>query len=992
MSDSTHSNAPGNTDAYKDTVFLPKTDFPMRGELPKKEPEIVKRWQQADLYKKLRDGSAGRPKYVLHDGPPYANGDIHMGHALNKILKDVINRSWQSMGYDAPYVPGWDCHGLPIEWKIEEKYRAEGKNKDDVSPLDFRAECRAFAQKWVDTQSAQFQRLGVIGDWKTPYLTMTKPAEAQIVREIHKFLMNGLLYKGVKPVMWSVVEKTALAEAEVEYKEHKSITVWAKFPVIQSNLFTQGEKAYVVIWTTTPWTLPSNRAIAYGSNINYEAYKITAVEDESRAKVGETLILAKSLAAAVKEQAKIKAWDVVYEIPGGALADMVCAHPLRDPDKIIHQNYSSHDDFYGFPVPLLSGDFVTEDTGTGFVHIAPSHGEDDYWLYMKHFGAKDIPDNVTDDGKFRDHVPLFAGKEVLTQKGEMGDGNFAVLKALDEAGGLLAKGSVRHEYPHSWRSKAPLIFRTTPQWFIAMDSREKDVAVTGNGGNDLPSLRNVALEAIKETKWYPAKGETRITAMIENRPDWCISRQRAWGVPIAVFVDKKTDQPLRDETVLTRIADAFETEGSDAWWKHDAQYFLGEKYKAEDYTQIFDIVDVWFESGSTHAFVLGDTKTWPAFKGVEKADLYLEGSDQHRGWFHSSLLESCGTNSHAPFKAVLTHGFVLDEKGYKMSKSVGNVVDPLEMMEQHGADIIRLWTMLSDYSEDIRIGKDTLKFTADLYRRLRNTFRYLLGALDGLTADELIPASEYKNMPELERLVLHWLSTLDSDIRGYVTNYEFGKMANRLHNFCTNELSAFYFDIRKDSLYCDHPDDIRRRACRTVMKEIFNCLITWLSPMLCFTAEEAWQHRPQGVFGNVDSVHLLTFPEIPNEWRNGDLARRWQMMIYVRNEILPFLESQRKRKEIGSSLESHVTVKLSKDTSDLFQNTSLTEICIISSVTIEIEGITDSMVGVVTSTAQGCKCERCWKILPEVGQDKEHKGLCTRCADAVRKYAKKMAA
>jgi|JI10StandDraft_1071094.scaffolds.fasta_scaffold06638_7 isoleucyl-tRNA synthetase len=1003
MSDSTHSNAPGNTDAYKDTVFLPKTDFPMRGELPKKEPEIVKRWQQADLYKKLRDGSAGRPKYVLHDGPPYANGDIHMGHALNKILKDVINRSWQSMGYDAPYVPGWDCHGLPIEWKIEEKYRAEGKNKDDVSPLDFRAECRAFAQKWVDTQGQQFQRLGVIGDWKTPYLTMTKPAEAQIVREIHKFLMNGLLYKGVKPVMWSVVEKTALAEAEVEYKEHKSITVWAKFPVVKCPNDPSLEGASVVIWTTTPWTLPSNRAIAYGEKINYAIYTVTAVEEGSKAKVGERIIVSAALAEGFSESvmnsSKIKSWTEENEFKGSELAGTICHHPLRGQG-------------YDYDIPVLAGDFVTEDTGTGFVHIAPSHGEDDYWLYMKHFGAKDIPDNVTDDGKFRDHVPLFAGKEVLTQKGEMGDGNFAVLKALDEAGGLLAKGSVRHEYPHSWRSKAPLIFRTTPQWFIAMDSREKDVAVTGNGGNDLPSLRTVALEAIKETKWYPAKGETRITAMIENRPDWCISRQRAWGVPIAVFVDKKTDQPLRDEAVLTRIADAFEAEGSDAWWKHDAQYFLGSKYKAEDYTQIFDIVDVWFESGSTHAFVLGDTDTWPAFKGVEKADLYLEGSDQHRGWFHSSLLESCGTNSHAPFKAVLTHGFVLDEKGYKMSKSVGNVVDPLEMMEQHGADIIRLWTMLSDYSEDIRIGKETLKVTADLYRRLRNTFRYLLGALDGLTADELIPASEYKNMPELERLVLHWLAELDEEIRGYVTNYEFGKMAHRLHNFCANELSAFYFDIRKDSLYCDHPSDMRRRACRTVMKEIFNCLVTWLSPMLCFTAEEAWQHRPQGVFDNADSVHQLTFPVIPATWKNDTLSRKWDTVRSVRSAVMLAIEPHRANKTIGSSLEASPSVIIySKDILSDISGMDLAEICIVSDTKIVNETSNDlastiknessldghsedgfSGLKVTFSKSEGCKCERCWKILPEVGQDKEHKGLCARCAEAVRKYAKKLAA
>ncbi len=970
MTDSANSNA----DAYKDSVFLPKTDFPMRGELPKKEPETVKSWQQADLYNQLRKTAKGRTKYVLHDGPPYANGDIHMGHALNKILKDVINRSWQAMGYDAPYVPGWDCHGLPIEWKIEEKYRAEGKNKDDVSPLDFRAECRAFAQKWVDTQSAQFQRLGVIGDWKTPYLTMTKPAEAQIVREIHKFLMNGLLYKGVKPVMWSVVEKTALAEAEVEYKEHKSITVWVKFPVAKaSDPALNG--ASVVIWTTTPWTLPSNRAIAFGEKMTYAVYKVESVAEGARAKAGDLLVLSKALAEGVQKEAKIESWSLVKELSGAQFAGTICHHPL-------------HGQGYDYDIPMLAGDFVTEDAGTGFVHCAPSHGEDDYWLYMKHFGAKDIPDNVTDDGKYRDHVPLFAGKEVLTQKGEMGDGNFAVLKALDEAGGLLSKGSIRHEYPHSWRSKAPLIFRTTPQWFIAMDDQRTDSPKMPNGGNDQRTLRQTALDAIKETNWYPAKGETRITAMIENRPDWCISRQRAWGVPIALFVHTATDQPLRDEAVLKRISDAFEIEGSDAWWKHDAQYFLGDQYKAEDYTQIFDIVDVWFESGSTHAFVLGDTKTWPAFEGVEKADLYLEGSDQHRGWFHSSLLESCGTNGRAPFKGVLTHGFVLDERGYKMSKSVGNVVDPLQMMEQHGADIIRLWTMLSDYSEDIRIGKETLKVTADLYRRLRNTFRYLLGALDGLSKEELIPADEYKNMPELERLMLHWLAELDRDVRGYVTNYEFGKMAHRLHNFCANELSAFYFDIRKDSLYCDHPDDMRRRACRTVMKEIYSCLSAWLAPMLCFTAEEAWQHRPKAVFGHEESVHLRTFPEIPASWNDDALNTKWETVRAVRGLVMAMLEPKRAEKVIGSSLEAAPALTLDVESIKALSGLDMAEISITSQVTINQGPEADYAF----HKAEGCKCDRCWKILPDVGQDAEHKGLCARCADAVRKYARKMAA
>lgn len=964
-----------DSDHYKDTVFLPKTDFPMRGELPKREPEILKQWQAMDLYARQRAESAGRPKWVLHDGPPYANGDIHMGHALNKTLKDVINRSWQALGYNAPYVPGWDCHGLPIEWKIEEKYRAEGKNKDDVDALTFRAECRAFAQQWIDVQSNQFQRLGVTGDWKTPYRTMTNRAEAQIVREIHKFLMNGLLYKGVKPVMWSVVEKTALAEAEVEYKEHKSITVWVKFPVRGLT------DTSIVIWTTTPWTLPSNRAIAYGDKIKYGVFCVDTPslptlpptgggegkgggEPSARAKAGERFIIALSLADTVKDAAKIESWTLESEITGADLKNMICNHPL-------------HGQGYDYAVPVLAGDFVTEDTGTGFVHIAPSHGEDDYWLYMKHFGAKDIPDNVSDDGKFRDHVPLFAGMEVLTQKGEMGDGNFAVLKALDAAGALLAKGSVRHEYPHSWRSKAPLIFRTTPQWFIAMDTAY-------DSGS---TLRQTALSAIKDTNWYPAKGETRITAMIENRPDWCISRQRAWGVPIALFVDKKTDEPLRDKAVLDRISASFEAEGSDAWWKHDAQYFLGEQYKAADYDQVFDIVDVWFESGSTHAFVLGDTKTWPVFEGVQKADLYLEGSDQHRGWFHSSLLESCGTTGHAPFKSVLTHGFVLDEKGYKMSKSVGNVVDPLEMIEVHGADIIRLWTMLSDTSEDIRISKETLKVTADLYRRLRNTFRYLLGALDGFTAAERIPASDYAKMPELEQLVLHWLKEKDTLVRDGIQLYDFNRIIHGLHNFCTNELSAFYFDIRKDRLYCDRPDSFERRATRTVMAEIFNCLTAWLAPYLCFTAEEAWSQRPAGAFDTIESVHLRTFPDLPAAWENNDLALKWTRILEIRGRVLGHLEKMRADKTIGSSLEAKVNIALPPADKSIFDSIDMAEMCIVSNASLSFpSGEQSGNSTIDAESADGCKCDRCWKVLPDVGSDKDHKGLCKRCVDAVRWY------
>jgi len=935
-------------DKYKDTVFLPKTDFPMRGNLPEREPDILKKWQDMDLYGQMRAVAAGRPKWVLHDGPPYANGHIHMGHALNKTLKDVVVKSWQMMGYDAPYVPGWDCHGLPIEWKIEEQYRERGENKDEVDPLQFREECRKFAQGWVDIQATEFQRLGITGDWKNPYLTMRVVAEGKIVREIHKFALNGNLYRGAKPVMWSVIEQTALAEAEVEYKDHKSITVWVKFPITHTP-HPPIKGASIVIWTTTPWTLPSNRAVAFGEDIEYGLYLVKDVAADSKAKAGERLLLAVSLAEAVKEQAKITDWEQESTFKGSDLAGTVCAHPLQGQG-------------YDFEVPALAGDFVTEEAGTGFVHIAPGHGVDDFILGKAN--GVEITDNVTDDGKFRDHVPLFAGLEVYTQKGEMGAGNFAVLKALNEAGGLLAKGSMRHEYPHSWRSKAPLIFRTTPQWFVAMDGAGK--------------LREKALTAIGETQWVPGKGEARIRAMIEGRPDWCISRQRSWGVPIALFVDKKDGAVLRDEDVLNRIGDIFEEEGADAWWSRPASDFLGNKYKADDYDQVFDIVDVWFESGATHAFVLGDTKTWPCFEGVEKADLYLEGSDQHRGWFHSSLLESCGTKGHAPYKAVLTHGFVLDEKGYKMSKSAGNVVDPADMIALHGADILRLWTMLSDYSEDIRISKDTLKLTADLYRRIRNTFRFLLGALDGFSAEERV--ADYKDMPELERLMLHELSVMDEFVRDCIKNYQFGKLANRLHHFCNNDLSAFYFDIRKDSLYCDRPDSDKRRACRTVMTHVFDCLVSWLAPILAFTCEEAWEHRPAGVYEEAESIHLRAFPTLPKEWRDEKMATEWFEIKKIRKSVLEAIEPLRASKELRSSLEAKPIISTIPQT-ELLKKRDMGEVCITAPFEYTKEGASN---GVSIENALGTKCARCWKVLPEVGEDKEHPELCPRCVDAVR--------
>ena len=932
-----------NKDKYRETIFLPKTEFPMRGNLPEKEPGMVQKWQEMDLYGKLRETSKGREKWILHDGPPYANGNIHMGHALNKILKDVINKSWQMMGYDAPYIPGWDCHGLPIEWKVEENYRAAGKNKDEVAPLDFRSECRDFAQKWVDIQSEQFQRLGVIGDWKDPYLTMTKGGEAQIVREIHKFVANGGLYKGLKPVMWSTVEKTALAEAEVEYQEHKSITIWVKFPVVKTNCKAI-EGANIVIWTTTPWTMPSNRGVAYGADIEYGVYTVGAVGEDSRVKPGDRLVLATSLAEDVKEKAKIEDLTCEATLKGAELAGTICAHPLRGQG-------------YEFDVPALEADFVEETAGTGFVHIAPSHGADDFILGKA--SGLEITDNVTDDGKFRETIPLFGGMEIYDQDGKMAEGNFAPIKAIDDAGMLVTKGSMKHEYPHSWRSKAPVIFRATPQWFIAMDNEIK--------------LRETALKAIKETTWVPAKGEARITAMIENRPDWCISRQRAWGVPIALFVSKKDGSVLNDENVFTRIADAFEGEGADAWWSRNPQDFLGNDYTADDYDQVFDIVDVWFESGSTHNFVIDrrEDQKWPA-------DLYLEGSDQHRGWFHSSLLESCGTRGRAPFDAVLTHGFVLDEKGYKMSKSLGNVTDPQDVMKQYGADIMRLWTMTSDYAEDIRIGKDTLKNTADIYRRIRNTLRFLLGALDGFSKEEEIDLTkETANLPELEQLVLHQIYEMDQKVRSEIKAHEYGKLAKALYDFCNEDLSAFYFDIRKDRLYCDDPAGFERRATRSVMAVMYNSLVSWLAPILSFTAEEAWSHRPAGMFGNEESVHLRTFPDVPANWQNQELAAKWKKISAVREAVLAALEPHRASKDIGSSLEAAPVIVADADTFSALEGIDLAEICITSSAKIE----KGDGLSVRFAKAEGDKCERCWKVLPEV---KSNDGICERCAQTVK--------
>ena len=953
---------------YKSTINLPQTDFPMKAGLPKREPELLANWEKHDLHGRLREVSKGREKFTLHDGPPYANGHLHIGHALNKILKDVINRSQQMLGKDSTYVPGWDCHGLPIEWMIEEKYRKKGKNKDDIPINEFRQECRDFAAEWIDVQREEFKRLGILGDWDNPYTTMTFAAEAQIVRELGKFLMNGSLYRGSKPVMWSVVEKTALAEAEVEYHYHESDTIWVKFPV--ASVWGQDSKqetdelsmAFVVIWTTTPWTIPGNRAVSFSNRIKYGLYEIEEAPEDNWAKTGEKYLLADTLADDVFKQARVENFKRVRDVNPNHLT---CFHPLKDLG-------------YNFKVPLLAGSHVTEEAGTGFVHTAPGHGVDDFEIWMENKSFLDesgfdtaIPYTVDGDGFFTDQAPGFTGKRVITDKGKKGDANEGVIAALKDADNIIARARLKHQYPHSWRSKKPVIFRNTPQWFIAMD---KDL---GDGS----TLRQRALSEIEKTRWVPAQGKNRINGMVETRPDWVISRQRAWGVPITVFVDKKTGEPLSDQKVLDRIADAVEQEGADVWFGADASTFLSPEYNSDDFEQVTDILDVWFDSGSTHSFVLEARPelSWPA-------DLYLEGSDQHRGWFQSSLLESCGTRGCAPYKAVLTHGFVMAEDGQKMSKSLGNVVAPQDVIKQSGADILRLWVVGSDYSEDMRIGPEILKQHADVYRRLRNTLRFLLGNLNDFKDDERLDVAD---MPELERWVLHRLSELDGRLKQTCDDYNFHAFFSELHNFCAIELSAFYFDIRKDCLYCDAADSVRRRAARTVLDILFDCLSAWLAPFICFTADEAWRARHGA---DADSVHVRTFPDVPAVWQNDDLAARWQKIMTMRRVVTKALETERAAKNIGSSLEAHPTVYVSADYEKTLNGIDVADVCITSGITVTVgavpaaaamlEDVAD--VGVVFARAEGDKCERCWKVLEEVGQDNEHAGVCLRCADAVR--------
>jgi isoleucyl-tRNA synthetase len=1003
------------TDAkdYRDTVFLPKTDFPMKAGLPAKEPIILAKWQESRLYEKLREARRGREKFILHDGPPYANGDMHIGHALNHILKDMVVRTQSLLGKDAPYVPGWDCHGLPIEWKVEEAYRKKKLNKDEVPAPEFRAECRAYAQGWVDTQREQLKRLGINGDWDHPYLTMDFAAEATIVAELMKFAESGQLYRGAKPVMWSPVEKTALAEAEVEYEDIVSTQIDVAFEIVESPIPAL-VGAHAVVWTTTPWTIPVNQAIAYGPEVEYVlveaagAHHTGRVEDRAAALnetsdrvahlFGKRFLVARPLLLAFQERvdranAATVLWSGVDRFKGSDLAGTIARHPMHHLGG-----------FFAKPRPFLPGDFVTTEQGTGLVHMAPDHGEDDFDLCKAN--GIDPVFAVEGDGKYRADWAWLGGQgSVINAKFNAPDG--PICEDLRAAGALLAASAdYKHSYPHSWRSKAKVIFRATPQWFIPVDQplsplasgestlsrkgRGKDRAnpspLAGEGdsasaerGEGLATLRQTALAEIDRVRFVPEKGRNRIGAMVEGRPDWVISRQRAWGVPITLFVDRKTGQYLVDPAVNARIVAAIREKGVDAWTAEAAQSFLGDAYNAADYEQVTDILDVWFDSGCTHAFVLESGK-WPDLQWP--ADLYLEGSDQHRGWFQSSLLQSCGTRGRAPYDTVLTHGFTMDAKGMKMSKSVGNTIDPLKVMETNGADIIRLWALSVDFTEDHRIGDEILKGVADQYRKLRNTFRYLLGALDGFDWKDAVSFAQGE-MPELECYILHLLAELDGKLRTAIADYDFNSYTRLLSEFANNDLSAFYFDIRKDSLYCDGATDMRRRANLTVLTILFDALVRYAAPVLVFTAEEVWQSRYPDSEG---SVHMLEMPNIDLAWRNPVLNTKWNLVRSIRNEITGHLEPLRRDKIIGSSLQAEVSVRLAHATDD-FNLAALdwAEIAIVSAVDFGLQVPIEQTeprywVEFESKVTNNHKCGRCWRHLPEVSEDG---ALCGRCAEVV---------
>ena len=925
---------------YKKTLNLPQTGFPMKANLAAKEPEQLKDWETSGLYGRIREASAGRPKFILHDGPPYANGHIHIGTALNKILKDIIIRSRQMAGFDAPYVPGWDCHGLPIEHNVDKEL---GSRKKEMNQAQVRRKCRTYAEKFIDIQRDEFKRLGVMGEWDNPYLTMNYGYEAIIAKELCKFALDGSLIRSKKPIHWCCSCKTALAEAEIEYKDESSPSVYVKFALkddpAQVSEALAGRSVSVVIWTTTPWTLPANLAVALHPDFVY-----AAVETSD----GEVLILARELVDDCMKIFGIAEYNVLTELKAGDLENKKCRHPFYERDSLI-----------------ILGDHVTLEAGTGCVHTAPGHGREDYEVGLQY--GLDAYSPVDDNGVFIDEVGSFSGQFVFKA-------NDNIIKVLEEKKALLAKENISHSYPHCWRCKRPVIFRATPQWFISMEK-------TG--------LRKKSLEEIDRVKWIPHWGRERIYGMIENRPDWCVSRQRAWGVPITVFICEKCDTVHMDEATMNHIHDQFAAHGADVWFEKEIHELMPEGAVCKNcgstsFIKENDILDVWFDSGVSQAAVLEarDYLTWPA-------DLYLEGSDQHRGWFHSALLTAVGNRGSAPYRAVLTHGFVVDAEGKKMSKSVGNVVAPKEVINKYGAEILRMWVSASDYRDDVRISDNILKQLSDAYRRIRNTSRFILGNLSDFNPET--DAVAVDQMLDIDRYALHTLQKVVKRAAEAYDNYDFHVIYHRLYNYCTVDLSSFYLDILKDRLYTSPPASIERRSAQTAMFMILDAMARIMAPIMAFTAEEIWKYLPAAA-GKPESVHMALFPKPDPAFSDDALAAKWETMIKVRAEVSKALEKARAEKVIGHSLDASVTIGLDDElyaTMEGFKD-DLRSILIVSSAAIARGEIAGAFAGqelegvwVKVEAAGGEKCERCWVYDDSVGKIEGHPTICNRCHEAL---------
>ena len=925
---------------YKQTLNLPKTSFPMKANLVKKEPEILARWDDLDLYRLIRKSSKGRKRYMLHDGPPYANGNIHMGTAFNKILKDIIIKSKQMAGFDAPYVPGWDCHGLPIEHKVDAEL---GRRKLEMTQAQVRSFCREYAEKFIDIQRKEFQRLGVLGEWDRPYLTMNYPYEAAIVEEFGKFALNGGLLRSKKPIYWCTSCKTALAEAEVEYEQHTSPSIFVKFPMIsdltRSYPMLEGKEVSIVIWTTTPWTLPANLAVALHPDLEYVAAETAD---------NQIMILARELLERCMEIFGIESYEILTEIRARDLEDLEARHPLYDRSS-----------------KVVLAPYVTLEAGTGCVHTAPGHGREDYETGLKY--GLEVYSPVDDSGCFTDDVEYFAGLNVF-------EANRAVNDKLEEVGALLKEQEITHEYPHCWRCKKPVIFRSTKQWFISMEKNE---------------LRQKALDAISQVSWIPSWGRERIHNMIANRPDWCISRQRSWGVPITVFFCNECGKVVISREIIDRLTGLVEKSGADIWFTEKEVDLLPPgtscpECGGREFTKETDILDVWFDSGVSYAAVMEKRDYLDS-----PADLYLEGSDQHRGWFHSSLLCSVGTRGKAPYKNVLTHGFVVDGSGKAMHKSAGNVIPPEKLIKTYGAEILRLWVAGEDYRDNIRLSKEILQRLTEAYRRIRNTCRYLLGNLNDFDPDsDRVP---YGEMEELDRWALNRLQELSEKIMRAYDSFEFHLVYHNLHNFCVLDLSSFYLDIIKDRLYTSPAKSTARRSAQTAMNEILEVLVRLMAPLLSFTADEIWQHMNQG--HRPQSVHADLFVSPKEAYRDLDLATRWEDIIMVRKEVTKALEIARKEKEIGHPLDASVTLGLSPELMEKLKTyrDQLRSIFIVSSATIveidQLEGGLESEqvpgLKIKVGPSQDQKCERCWIHDPTVGLDGNHPAICEKCIQAL---------